>query len=112
MNVKFEYLYRDAGNFKRWGEVVFSNANNIRQDTLAAISGAALPLDSIYFLPDQFGVPNLHFDEWVEGLDHDWHEIHSFNLSDALPNDRQARDIETFIQSLLLCTTSELRNGC
>lgn len=80
MNVRFEYLYRDAGNFKRWGEVVFSNASNIEQDTLAAISGAALPLDSIYFLPDQVGVPSLHFEERIEHLDHDWHEIHSFNI--------------------------------
>jgi hypothetical protein len=28
MNIRFEYLYRDAGNFKKWGEVIFSNKNN------------------------------------------------------------------------------------
>ncbi len=100
MNVRFKYLYRDAGNFKRWGEVVFSSAHNIGQDTLAAISGTALPLDGIYFLPDQVGVLSLHFEEWVENLDHDWHEIHSFELCDDLPNDLQGRDVEMFIQSL------------
>lgn len=110
MNVKFEYLYRDAGNFKRWGDVVFFNANNIGRDTLATLSGEALPLDSIYFLPDRVDVPSLHFEEWVEDLDHDWHEIHSFDLSDSLPNDLQARDIEMFIQSLFRCITPGLLN--
>ena len=103
MNVRFEYLYRDAGNFKRWGEVVFSNTNNIGRDTLAAISGQALPLDRLYFLPDQIGVPNLHFDEQIANLDHEWHEIHSFDLCDDMPNDPQARDIGIFIKSLFQC---------
>jgi hypothetical protein len=101
MNVRFEYLYRDSGNFKHWGDVVFSNTHNIGQDTLAAISSAALPLDGIYFLPDQVGIPNLHFEEWMESLDHDWHEIHSFEFCDDLPNDLQGRDIEMFIQSII-----------
>lgn len=25
MNIRFEYLYRDHGNLKNWGEIVFSN---------------------------------------------------------------------------------------
>lgn len=106
MNVRFEYLYRDAGNFKRWGEVVFSNVGNIGRDTLAAISGQTLPLDSLYFLPDQIGVPRLHFDEQIANLDHEWHEIHCFELCDDMPNDLQARDIGVFIQSLFQYTAS------
>lgn len=106
MNVKFEYLYRDAGNFKRWGAVVFSNARNIGRDTLAAISAEALPLDRIYFLPSEVGVPKLRFEEWIENLDHDWHEIHSFDLCDDPPNDLQARDIDVFLQSLFRSVTS------
>lgn len=113
MNVKFEYLYRDAGNFKRWREIVFFNANNIGRDTLAALSSEALPLDSIYFLPYRVGVPSLHFEEQVEDLDHDWHEIHSFELCDDLPNDLQMRDVELFIQSLFRYTTSlQNERGC
>ncbi|WP_124703991.1 hypothetical protein [Sulfuriferula multivorans] len=107
VNVRFEYLYRDAGNFKRWGEVVFSNAHNIGQETLDTISGAALPLDGVYFLPDQIGVPSLHFEEWIKVLDHYWHEIHAFKLCGDLPNDPQARDIELFIQSLFRRSTSQ-----
>ena len=25
MNLRMDYLYRDAGNYKNWGEVVFAN---------------------------------------------------------------------------------------
>lgn len=31
-NVRLEYLYRDAENFKIWGEVVFSNVADIELD--------------------------------------------------------------------------------
>jgi hypothetical protein len=113
VNVRFGYLYRDAGNFKRWGEVVFSNAHNIGQEALDTISSAALPLDGIYFLPDQIWVPSLHFEDWIKVLDHDWHEIHAFYLCGDLPNDLQTRDIEQFIQSLFrrsISLKSEL--GC
>jgi len=34
MNIRFEYLYRDAGNFKNWGEIIFSNKNNYDADYL------------------------------------------------------------------------------
>jgi len=34
MNILFEYLYRDAGNNKKWGEVVFHNKENINLTVL------------------------------------------------------------------------------
>lgn len=106
MNVRFEYLYRDAGNFKLWGEVVFSNPGNIGQDTLAAVSGLSLPLDRLYFLPDQMSIPSLRFDIPIANLDHEWHEVHSFELCDEMPNDPQARDVGVFMQSLFRCAAS------
>lgn len=29
MNIKFNYLYRDAGNYKTFGFVIFANPNSI-----------------------------------------------------------------------------------
>ncbi len=100
MNVRFEYLYRDAGNFKRWGEVVFSNIHNIGQETFDKLSGSALSLDEIYFLPHQVGVPSLRFEEWINDLDHCWHEIHAFELCSDPSDDLLDRDIALFIQSI------------
>ena len=42
MNVRFEYLYRDAGNFKNWGELVFSNPHNINVDRVKSIAANVL----------------------------------------------------------------------
>jgi hypothetical protein len=28
-NIKFNYLYRDGGNFKSWGKVIFSNPEKL-----------------------------------------------------------------------------------
>lgn len=100
MNVRFEYLYRDAGNYKRWGEVIFSNAKNIEQSTLDKLAGAALPFDEMYFLPDRVGIPSLHFTDWINDLDHCWHEIHVFELCDEAANDLLARDIAPFLESV------------
>ena len=100
MNVRFEYLYRDAGNFKNWGEVVFANPRNICADRAAAMAEKALRIDSLYFVASEVNVPDLHFEELSEALDHDWHEVHTFQVTDDAPNDPQGRDIEAFFQLL------------
>jgi hypothetical protein len=33
-NIKFIYLYRDAGNYKNWGEVVFYNKNKLPKESV------------------------------------------------------------------------------
>jgi len=99
MNVRFEYLYRDAGNFKNWGEIVFSNPRNINADLVAAMAEKVL-IDQAYFLASKAGVPDLHFVEHDEDLDHDWHEVYAFRATDEAPNDPQGRDVEEFVESL------------
>ena len=99
MNVRFEYLYRDAGNFKSWGEIVFSNLRNISSDLVAEMAADVL-IDHAYFVASKASVPDLHFSEHDEELDHGWHEVHTFQSTDDAPNDSQGRDIEEFIESL------------
>lgn len=99
MNVRFEYLYRDAGNFKNWGEIVFSNPRNINADLVSEMVEKVL-IDHAYFVASKADVPDLHFVEHDEELDHDWHEVHAFQATDDAPNDPQGRDVEEFIASL------------
>jgi hypothetical protein len=99
MNVRFEYLYRDAANFKSWGEVVFTNLHNIDADLIAAMAANIL-IDHAFFVASKACVPDLHFAKHDEDLDHGWHEVHAFQLTDSEPNDPQGRDIEEFIESL------------
>jgi hypothetical protein len=99
MNVRFEYLYRDAGNFKNWGEVVFSNPHNINSILVVAMAEKVL-IDQAYFVATKADVPDLHFKEHDEQLDHGWHEFHACQPTEDAPNDPQGRNIEKFIDSL------------
>lgn len=99
MNIRFEYLYRDAGNFKNWGEVVFSNPHDIPANTIASMADQVL-IDSAYFVASKADIPDLHFAEHDEELDHGWHEVHAFRYTNDPPNDVRDRNIEEFVESL------------
>ncbi|MCC8991335.1 MAG: hypothetical protein LM514_01790 [Streptococcus sp.] len=99
MNIRFEYLYRDFGNFKQWGEVIFSNPNNIDAGFASSIVEQVL-IERVYFVASKADIPNLYFSEYIEEVDHGWHEFHSFSLTDGTPNDPLGRNIEEFITSL------------
>ncbi len=76
---KVEYLYRDAGNWKFWGEFVLSGAV-----TFAEIE--VLLFDRLWFTPEEIGVESLTPKIRNED-DHPLHEIHEMTLvptADAL----------------------------
>jgi len=99
MNIRFEYLYRDAGNFKNWGSVVFSNPNSISAKKAASLAATVL-IDQIYFVANKVGVPDLHFHDHNSELDHGWHEVFAFQSTEELVNDPQKRSVEEFIEAL------------
>jgi len=59
-NTRFEYLYRDASNYKSWADLVFSGA--ITDELKARLSGA---LESgEFFIADQIRVPETFLSDW------------------------------------------------
>ncbi len=98
MNILFEYLYRDAGNNKKWGEVVFSNDAQI---DLAALNNKiknAL-IDGEFFIADKSCLPKIGFDKKNE-LDHEWYEFSKISLTRKISDDPLSRDISEFISAL------------
>lgn len=94
MNTRFEYLYRNASNYKQWGAVVFSGvANEAIERRLAAT------LESFeYFIADQVRVPELFFqDGLAPDEDQCWHEFSGLELTTEEPTDVLARSIEAFV---------------
>jgi len=74
----FEYLYRDASNFKVWGEVVLrgrvadSDVTRLRQCLDAGE----------FFIAEQIGLPTLYEELWAfsggpTSADHVWHTFHA-----------------------------------
>ncbi|CAB5160032.1 MAG: hypothetical protein F2961_06315 [Actinobacteria bacterium] len=99
MNIRFKYLYRDAGNFKNWGELVFSNPHNINVNLVKALAENVL-IDQAYFIASKANVPDLHFNEYNDQLDHSWHQFHMVAQTEEATNDSLGRNIEEFIESL------------
>ena len=60
-NIKFNYLYRDAGNYKQFGNIILSNPNNISIDLVTDIVRKNL-IDGEFFEAGKWGVPSLFFD--------------------------------------------------
>lgn len=100
MNIRFSYLYRDAGNFKNWGEVVFCNPQSLSADAISKMVEKYVYDTRTFFSAEKAGVPDLRFKENNVQLDHDWHEIDAFYDTDDAPNDTQGRDIDQLIEAL------------
>lgn len=74
----FEYLYRDAGNYKVWGKLLLEGELN---DEKTARLTSRLE-DGELFIAEQIGIPTLYEELWREcqcepsdELDHAWHEF-------------------------------------
>jgi len=72
MNILFGYLFRDDGNYKTFGEVVFSNQNNVRLDLVLLFIEARL-IEGTWFNPDLWLIPRFSF-----------HKINAFGIDDYL----------------------------
>lgn len=94
-----EYLYRDAGNYKNWGAVVFSNPDAISAELAEKMASEAL-IDQSYFVATEIEVPDLHFPFYSADLDHDWHEFQAFTETDDPADDKLDRNIQELIQCI------------
>ncbi|MEM9337485.1 MAG: hypothetical protein AAGA66_02070 [Bacteroidota bacterium] len=83
-NLKFEYLYRDSGNYKQFGCLVLRNPTDIKPET-ATKQIKRLLIDGEFFYPDKVQVPRLESYEFDPEMDHDWYEFEKFSLTDEKP---------------------------
>jgi hypothetical protein len=100
-NVKFNYRYRDAGNYKKRGSVVFSNPEHL---SLGAITKALHEdfLSDGLFIAHQIRIPEvfLAVDGGVTEDDHCFHEFDAVETSSKTPNDTHHRSIREFINEV------------
>ncbi len=77
MNTRFEYLYRDACNYKSYNDVVVSGVLN-KTDIQPYLK------DKTFFIPSEIGLPDLQEMEFSPD-DHIWHEIESISPTNDAP---------------------------
>lgn len=96
-NIKFEYLYRDADNFKNYGSVIFSNPDEI---SLVEIINNIENFFSqkLFFIAHQIGLQELYFEGFSSSNDISFHEFDRVKVTDELPNDINNRTIKQFIR--------------
>lgn len=97
LNIKFNYLYRDGGNYKNFNSIVFNNTQNIELSTLDDLIRSKL-ISHHWFYADQWQVPDLHFNAWDHEIDHTFHEFESVEYTNETAD--TGADIISFINTL------------
>jgi len=97
-NIRFNYLYRDAGNYKKWASIVFSNPQGLTLHSVASSFANAFPEENL-FIAHQIRVPEVFF--YTRGNatsdDHCFHEFHTIEQTLEPPNDQHSRTIGEFL---------------
>ena len=98
MNARFQYLYRDGANYKKWGEVVFSNDERLHIEGVNKALRSAFPPDGL-FIAHQIRIPEAFFtgEYPITALDHCFHEFCSLEPTPDLPTDLYQRSIQEFL---------------
>ena len=107
-NVEFRYLYRDGGNYKKRGSVIFSNREGLDTD-LAAEKLRQAFLPEGLFIARQVRVPEVFL--YARGKftddDHCYHEFDELTSTSKAADDERDRSIERFLDEV----AAEARNG-
>ena len=101
-NLSFQYLYRDASNYKLHGEAVFTNHTSLSLEEIEKRIRACLR-DGEFFIARQVHIEERFFDALDEQDDHPWHEFAQVALTtDTLwdPDGIPERDITDFLAEL------------
>lgn len=84
-NIKFRYRYRDAGNYKNYGSVIFANSGDVDVSELETLIRSKL-FDETWFYSHEWQVPDLHFGTWDNTMDNTWHEFESVEQTEEPAN--------------------------
>lgn len=100
-NIRFRYLYRDGANYKRWGEIVFSNGEDLQIDAVSNLLTSAFLPDGL-FIADQIRVPEVFLTEEypLTTNDHCFHEFYLVEGTSELPTDQHRRSIQEFLSEI------------
>ena len=101
-NLSFQYLYRDASNYKLHGEAVFTNETSLSLEEIEKQIRACLR-DGEFFIARQVHIEERFFDALDEQDDHPWHEFAQVALTNETlwdPDGIPERDITAFLAEL------------
>lgn len=97
-NIEFRYLYRDGGNYKKFGRVIFRNPERLTSESATeqlqrAFIGGDLFIAGQIRLPEVFLYAGGHFSY----DDHCYHEFEMAGSSADVTSDTHDRSISEFL---------------
>jgi hypothetical protein len=97
-NVQFNYLYRDGGNYKKFGRVVFANPEGLNLEALEIELRQAL-WENDLFIAIQIRVPEVfvYSGDKLSFDDHCFHEFGSLLETEEIANDAHNRSSSEFL---------------
>lgn len=93
-NIRFYYLYRDSGNYKKFGFKDFSNPLSLTLDEGYRLIRYSL-IDSEFFYPEKVGIQKFRFHRYLD--DYSWYEFEKIELVDSR---KQKQSINEFLNLL------------
>lgn len=97
-NIQFNYLYRDAGNYKSYGSLIFANKEKLSLEFIQEQVTNHL-IDGDYFLPQKWQVPFIYKHPYDPELDHDWYEVESVEYTEeAITEEKDIKDFLALLQ--------------
>jgi len=76
-NIRFNYLYRDSGNYKTFGFKDFANPNNFSLKQIQNEITKKL-ISSEFFYPEESGIEKFEFHRYCD--DYSWYEFESVEV--------------------------------
>jgi len=77
--IRFNYMHRDSGNWKKFGSKKFSNPEQLTFEEIEQKIRENL-IDQAYFYPNQVGIKKFKFHRYLD--DSSWYEFESIEILD------------------------------
>ena len=95
-DIRFHFLYRDSGNYKKFGFKDFSNLYSLSLDEIEQTIRSNL-INTEFFYPEKVGIQKFRFHRYCD--DFSWYEFEKIELVDSR---RQKQSINEFLHQLHL----------
>ncbi len=84
-NIKFNYLYRCSGNYKKFTSIIFSNPDHVELSELETLIKSKL-IYGEWFYAGEWKLPEIFTDIVDFRIDPTWHEFESVEYTDEDAN--------------------------
>jgi hypothetical protein len=96
--IRLNYRYRDAHNYKEFGSMVFSNPTGLSVEDATALLRNKL-ISEEFFVPQDWGLAGLLSQPFNPEVDHEWHEFEEFEETAEAATDE--RDVLEFLEGVV-----------